>query len=68
MILSAKISAILDQRYNVSKEDLRQAAHPVLRHRMILNFEGQAENISTDEVVHDILKHVKPVQEVVATS
>ncbi len=68
MILSAKISAILDQRYNVSKEDLRQAAHAVLRHRMILNFEGQAENISTDEVVHDILKHVKRVREVVATS
>jgi hypothetical protein len=33
---------------------------------MILNFEGQAENISTDEVIHDVLKRVKPVREAAA--
>ena len=56
LILAAKISAILDHRYHVSRDDLQSAAHSVLRHRMILNFEGQAENISTDEVIHDVLK------------
>ncbi|REJ86510.1 MAG: AAA family ATPase, partial [Planctomycetota bacterium] len=44
LILAAKISAILDERYHVSKEDLQTAAHSALRHRLILNFEGQAEN------------------------
>ncbi|REJ91135.1 MAG: hypothetical protein DWQ34_15435, partial [Planctomycetota bacterium] len=62
---AAKISAILDERYHVSKEDLQTAAHSALRHRLILNFEGQAENISTDEVIHDVVKSVKPVGEVV---
>ena len=65
LILAAKISAILDERYHVSKEDLQTAAHSALRHRLILNFEGQAENISTDEVIHDVVKSVKPVGEVV---
>ena len=63
LILAAKIAAILDHRYHVSREDLHAAAHPVLRHRMILNFEGQAENISTDEVIHDVLNRVKPARE-----
>jgi MoxR-like ATPase len=59
MILAAKIRAILDNRYHVSREDLQRVAAPVLRHRMILNFEGQAEGISTDSVIEDIIKHVR---------
>ncbi|MFO0427293.1 MAG: AAA family ATPase [Planctomyces sp.] len=59
MILGAKIRAILDNRYHVAREDLRTMALPVLRHRMILNFEGQAEGISTDEIISTILKDVK---------
>jgi MoxR-like ATPase len=55
LILGAKIRAILDSRYHVSREDLRDMATPVLRHRMILNFEGQAEGISADEVIQKIL-------------
>ena len=43
LILGAKIRAILDQRFHVAREDLRAMAKPVLRHRLILNFEGQAE-------------------------
>jgi MoxR-like ATPase len=58
MILGAKIKAILDNRYHVAREDLRNMALPVLRHRMILNFEGQAEGISTDDVVGKILNEV----------
>ena len=58
MILGAKIKAILDSRYHVAREDLRSMALPVLRHRMILNFEGQAEGISTDDVIDKILSQV----------
>ena len=56
LILAAKIRAILDQRYHVAREDLRDVAHFVLRHRLILNFEGQAESIQADDVIDDILK------------
>jgi MoxR-like ATPase len=58
LILGAKIRAILDHRYHVSKDDLRAMAPAVLRHRLILNFEGQAEGVSTDTVVDGILKTV----------
>ena len=43
IILAAKIRAILDHRYHVAREDIRAVAPAVLRHRLILNFEGQAE-------------------------
>jgi MoxR-like ATPase len=55
LVLGAKIRAILDNRYNVAREDLRTMAYPVLRHRLILNFEGQAEGISTDDVIEKII-------------
>ncbi|MCH2209875.1 MAG: MoxR family ATPase [Fuerstiella sp.] len=55
MILGAKIKAILDGRYHVAREDLQEIAVPVLRHRMILNFEGQAEGIDTDSVLSQII-------------
>ena len=59
MILAAKIRAILDHRYHVSREDLRAVAHPALRHRLILNFEGQAENVQADDIIDDILNKVE---------
>jgi MoxR-like ATPase len=59
MILGAKIRAILDHRYHVAREDLRACARPALRHRLILNFEGQAENIRADDIIDDILKTVE---------
>lgn len=55
LILYAKILAILDGRYHVACEDLNQAALPVLRHRMILNFEGQADEVSADDVLADLI-------------
>ncbi len=58
LILAAKIRAILDHRYHVSREDMRACAHAALRHRLILNFEGQAENIQPDEIIDDILRSV----------
>jgi MoxR-like ATPase len=59
MILAAKILAILDGRYHVARDDLKAVALGVLRHRIILNFEGQAEGIQTDTVVEGILKAVQ---------
>jgi MoxR-like ATPase len=58
LILAAKIRAILDHRYHVSREDMRACAHAALRHRLILNFEGQAENIQPDDIIDDIMRSV----------
>jgi len=55
MVLGAKISALLDGRFNVAYSDVQAVAAPALRHRIILNFEGEAEGISTDSVVRAIL-------------
>jgi MoxR-like ATPase len=56
LILAGKIKAILDERFHVAREDLREVAHAALRHRLILNFEGQAENVQTDDVIDDLLR------------
>lgn len=59
LILAGKILALLDGRYNVSFGDIRLAALPALRHRVVLNFEAQAEGVSADEVVKGVLEAVK---------
>lgn len=58
LILCAKINAVLDGRYHVAREDIRSVAHPTLRHRMMLNFEGQAEGVSVDAVIDDLIQSV----------
>jgi MoxR-like ATPase len=58
MILAAKIRAIMDHRYHVARDDLRAVAPAVLRHRLILNFEGQAEGVQPDAVVENVLESV----------
>ncbi|MEL6107106.1 MAG: MoxR family ATPase [Planctomycetota bacterium] len=58
LILCAKIKAILDGRFHVCKDDLRSVAHAVLRHRVMLNFEGQAEAIEVDSIIDDLLEKV----------
>jgi MoxR-like ATPase len=55
LILAGKIFALLDGRYHVSRADIDQAALPALRHRLILNFEGEAEGRSTEEIISDIV-------------
>ena len=60
LILAGKIMALFDSRYNVAFDDLRWAALPALRHRLILNFEAQAEGISTDTVINQLLAEVVP--------
>jgi MoxR-like ATPase len=59
MILAAKIMALLDGRYNAAYDDIREAALPALRHRLILNFEAQAEGITTDSVIVAVLEAVQ---------
>ena len=56
MALAAKVRALLEGRYNVSFEDVRRVYLPALRHRVILNFEAQAEGLDTDRVLLDILE------------
>lgn len=54
--LAAKVRALIDGRFNVSFEDVRRVAVPSLRHRVILNFEAQAEGLTTDQVLLEILE------------
>jgi MoxR-like ATPase len=55
LILAAKIRAILNRRLHVSRDDLRAVALPTLRHRLILSFQGQADGITSDQVIDHIL-------------
>jgi MoxR-like ATPase len=59
LVTAGKIYALLDGRYNVSKEDLKRAAKPALRHRIILNFEAEADGVTPDQVVGEVLDHVE---------
>ncbi|MCG8448351.1 MAG: MoxR family ATPase [Pirellulales bacterium] len=56
--LAAKVRALLAGRYNVSFDDVRRVFLPAMRHRIILNFEAEAERIEPDKVLIDILKNV----------
>lgn len=60
LVLGAKAVALLDGRYSVSYEDIRRVAAPALRHRLILTFEGEAEGITTDTVIREILETTTP--------
>ena len=55
IVLGAKINALLEGRFNVAFSDVQAVAPPALRHRVILNFEGEAEGIQTDSVVRAII-------------
>jgi MoxR-like ATPase len=58
LVLGAKITALLTGRYNVSFEDVAVIAPAALRHRLLLNFEGQAAGISTDDVVTNVQENL----------
>jgi len=59
IVLGAKVRALSQGRYNVSAEDIREMAAPALRHRLILNFEGEAEGIDTDKIVAQVLERAE---------
>jgi len=58
LTLAAKVRALLSGRYNVSFEDVRRVFLPAMRHRVILNFEAEAEGIEPDKVLLQVLEHV----------
>jgi MoxR-like ATPase len=58
LLLAAKIRALFEGRFAPSVDDVRASAFPALRHRVLLNFEGEAEGVKTDAVLGEILKHL----------
>ena len=59
LILTAKARALLKGRYAVLMEDLHAMAYPVLRHRVLMNFKAEAENISSDDVTNELIKSIE---------
>jgi MoxR-like ATPase len=58
VLLAAKIRALFEGRFAASVDDVRAVALPALRHRVLLNFEGEAEGIKTDSVLEEILRSI----------
>ena len=58
LILTAKARALFHGRYAVLMEDLQAMAYPVLRHRILMNFKADAENISPDDVTKELIKNI----------
>ncbi len=59
LVWAGKVEALLDNRKAVAIDDIRKVIYPSLRHRLILNFEAQADNISPDSILEEIIKIVK---------
>jgi MoxR-like ATPase len=66
LTLGAKLMAMLDGRFNTSFSDVQQLYLPAMRHRVLLNFEGEAEGVSTDDVLKAILEATPTASEAVA--
>jgi len=60
LLLAGKTRALLEGRYTVSVEDINFLVSPVFRHRLILNFNAEAEGITTEEIIHRLLETIKP--------
>jgi MoxR-like ATPase len=59
LVLCAKARAVLNERFSVIPEDIQTLAYPVLRHRIALNFRAEAEGITTDKVIEELIKVIK---------
>lgn len=59
MVLGGKARALLEGRSHVNYDDIRALAHPVLRHRVLINYKAEAEGILTDDLVDRLLKSIK---------
>ena len=55
-MIGGKIRALLENRLHVSCEDIRSVAYGALRHRVLLNFEGEAERMDPDTIIKEILE------------
>ena len=59
LVLCAKARAVLNERFSVIPEDIHTLAYPILRHRISMNFCAEAENITSDHVIGDLIKNLK---------
>ena len=64
LILAGKVNALRDGRYNVSFADIQNAALASLRHRVLLNFEAEADNITSDQIISQILENTEEAAKV----
>jgi MoxR-like ATPase len=62
LILTAKARALFKKRYAVIMEDIQAMAYPVFRHRILMNFKADAENISSDNVTEELIKNIQRVK------
>jgi len=60
LVLAAKARALSRRRYHVSYEDIAALATPILRHRILLNFQAESERLSSDEILRRLLEHMPP--------
>ena len=60
LVLGAKAHALLDGRFAVSPDDIRRVAPPVLRHRILPNFAAEAEGITAERVIEDLVQRIEP--------
>ena len=58
LFIAAKANALLDGRNFVTPKDVKNIAFSVLRHRILLNYEGQAEDVNPDDIISEVLKKV----------
>ncbi|MDX9974032.1 MAG: MoxR family ATPase, partial [FCB group bacterium] len=58
LLLGGKVNALRSGRFNVSFDDIKSAAVPALRHRVLLNFEADADRVTSDDILSDILRHI----------
>ncbi|XWX03837.1 AAA family ATPase [Aggregatilineales bacterium SYSU G02658] len=56
LMIGAKVNALLEKRFNVAYDDVEAVARPALRHRILRNFDGQADQISTDVIVDEVVR------------
>jgi MoxR-like ATPase len=59
LVAGAQVRALLEDRFNIAREDLQAVALPALRHRLILGFEAQADGITPDRLISDVLTAVQ---------
>ena len=58
LVLGAKARALTSGRYHVTFDDVRAVAHPVLRHRVLVNFRAESEGITSDQIIDELLERV----------
>ena len=59
LVLAGKVRALLEGRFNVAFDDIAAVARPALRHRVFLQFEAEADAVTTDQIIDEILEHAK---------